>query len=146
MQRTLLIVPTDGDSRTQNGQLVSSAISRLRLKVTIKRAVELSEADIIIAGGQRRDPAKSEARLLYNDLANELEEISKNNPTFHIFPWYSKIQGHLTALDIKQHSPHLDEAEIFLCGPPIVMHSLTKSLHALGISSSKIHSEDFSMS
>ena len=73
-----------------------------------------------------------------------LQKLASQKSGFRIFPHFSKNQGRFTAETIISNSPVSDK-EIFLCGPPPMMHSLRLQLNKLGIRNSHIHSEEFSL-
>ncbi len=75
----------------------------------------------------------------------ELTEIAKQYPTFRVIPVCSDVDGYLTAQTIVQKSGGLTEKDIFLCGPPPMMHGLIRQLRTLGVPRSLLHHEAFQL-
>ncbi len=66
---------------------------------------------------------------------------------FRVFPYVADQQtGYLSADYIEKTSGGLEGKEIFICGPPSMMHSLRSQLSAKSIPGTSIHSEEFAMS
>jgi predicted ferric reductase len=74
-----------------------------------------------------------------------LEALVAGNPDLKVIPWYSKEQGRLTAEAVFKTSKDIQSRDIFICGPPPMMHSLVKQFRDHGIASNHIHSEEFGM-
>lgn len=83
-----------------------------------------------------------ESEAVYLD---EMAQISTQFPQFQVYPVYSSIHGRITADMVASISADYLTADIFLCGPPPMMMSLKKQFRQKGISSAKIHSEEFAM-
>lgn len=64
----------------------------------------------------------------------------KNNIRFT--PWFSKVHGRLNARKI-QEIVDTKQAEIYICGPKIMMSSLCSQFITQGVSEKQIHLEDF---
>lgn len=118
---------------------------------------------IWIAGGIGITPFLSMARSLHNNVykidlyysvksktdaafLEELLKISKIYPHFKVFPWFSDEKGRITGNDIFEINVELAGKDIFLCGPPPFMISLKNQFTDLGVSSEKIHWENFNFS
>jgi ferredoxin-NADP reductase len=56
-----------------------------------------------------------------------------------------KTNGFLDAAKIETIAGQLQDAHIFICGPPVMMQSLRTQLLARGVPKSHIHSEEFTM-
>lgn len=80
---------------------------------------------------------------LYYCLKDVTEKLGVPVTSVNIKTFYSKTMGHLTANYIKENSPNFEKADFFVCGPPVLMKSIRTQLMKLGISNSKIHSEEF---
>lgn len=75
---------------------------------------------------------------------NELQSLSSKHASFRIIPFYSVKQGRLSVEEIKRISGDIHHADIFLCGPPPMMHSLKNQFRQLSITAEHMHSEEFS--
>ncbi len=120
-----------------------------------------AQSYVWIAGGIGITPFMSMARALQNitpiDLyyivktepeavfLQELHSIATRLPGLRVIPWYTKQYGHLTGELIKKYTPDITQREIFLCGPPAMMKGTKTELRKVGISGSRIHSEEFAM-
>ena len=76
---------------------------------------------------------------------DELFEMSDRSPRFRVIPIRRASLGHITADDIQAASGELVKQDIFICGPPVMIHNLRQQLVARGVPPSQIHSEDFSV-
>ncbi len=80
----------------------------------------------------------------------ELEAMPGNVEVFHTLnsppeDWEG-FKGHVSADIIEECAGDLlTEADIYLCGPPPMMHSVTEQLKSLGAPRSRIHSERFAL-
>jgi predicted ferric reductase len=119
-----------------------------------------SSRQVWIAGGIGITPFLSMARSL--DLArevdlyyctagadqayflNELFQVADRNPRVRVIPIRKVDLGHLSADDIEAASRDLPQKDILICGPPIMVHNLTRQLRARGVPRARIHFEDFS--
>ena len=86
---------------------------------------------------------KTEPELIYLDVMNET--VVKHNKNFRIFPWTADKKGMITAEKIMSSSGDVKDKDIFLCGPPPMMHALREQFRKLGVPNSRIHSEEFSV-
>jgi predicted ferric reductase len=77
-------------------------------------------------------------------LGDRLPQVFGN---FRYHPFVAdEAGGFLTADIIEQICGTVAGKEIFICGPPMMMKSIRAQLLARGVTKSKIHSEEFSMS
>jgi predicted ferric reductase len=74
---------------------------------------------------------------------DNIKEVEKINPHFHVFPWITSEKGHLTLKGIIENS-ELDRKDFYICGPQGFKNSIKDSLIESGVSENKIHMEDFS--
>jgi len=123
----------------------------------------VGKKQIWIAGGIGITPFLSMARNLQKDspyaidlyycvkekgeLAfwNELKYISDNAKNFKILPFCSNESGFISADFIKKTSGDLENSEIFICGPQIMMQALRNQFVNLGAKKYNIHVEEFKM-
>jgi predicted ferric reductase len=75
---------------------------------------------------------------------NELFQVADRNPQVRVIPIRNVDLGRLSADDIQAASRDLPQKEILICGPPVMIHNLTRQLRARGVPRSRIHYEDFS--
>lgn len=73
----------------------------------------------------------------------ELSKISLANKDLRIIPWYSKESGRLNGEIISKLSNGVQDKDLYLCGPPIFMISLSEQFENQGISRDRIHWENF---
>ena len=76
-------------------------------------------------------------------LLDELTKISATNKNFRVILWPSDTQGRITGNKIAEISDNLSDREVFLCGPHNFSQAIIEQLKLLGVSSSKIHFENF---
>ncbi len=76
-------------------------------------------------------------------LMDELLKISSSNKSFRVFSWCSEEKGYVSAQAIAGSSGGLQNKDIFLCGPPVLMESLDGQFRKMGINEAKIHWENF---
>lgn len=75
----------------------------------------------------------------------ELLGIASRHPTMRVIPHVAKEEGLLTAVKMQETSGTLGARDIFVCGPPLMMRSIIRQCRELGVRSSRIHAEEFSM-
>ncbi len=100
-------------------------------------------------------PANGFAIDLYYSVHDKSEVIEWENIAqvamtrggcFRVIPFdSSQQQGFIDTRFILSYSETFDGKDIFLCGPPAMMNSLTRQLRETGVRKSAIHSEAFSM-
>lgn len=87
----------------------------------------------------------------YYCLRNETEAVhleelkSFENSNIKIITHYSDTAGFINADIVKNKSTGLLDKEIFICAPPMMIHSLRKQLISLGVKNTNIHSEEFKL-
>lgn len=59
-------------------------------------------------------------------------------------PGPNEEKGYVSKDVLKKYLPNIERHSYYLCGPSPMMKAVTKELHGLGVSKSKIHSESFS--
>ena len=121
-----------------------------------------NQKQIWIAGGIGVTPFLSMARSLGSEayeidfyycteqadeafFLDELFSIGEKNPRFRVVPIRRSSLGHITADDIQGVSSDLVNKDIFISGPPIMIHNLKTQFVRRGVPSSRIHFEDFSV-
>ncbi|OOC48490.1 MULTISPECIES: ferric reductase-like transmembrane domain-containing protein [Thioalkalivibrio] len=99
---------------------------------------------------QREPGAGPEVTLIY--LANrpdrayymdELREIAQGHPHFDAQIHYFQDRGPVDEAFIRSHCPDLEEREIYICGPPGMVHHLMGLLSRAGVPRGRIHTEAF---
>lgn len=76
-----------------------------------------------------------------------LIEVVRAHANFRLFVYdTTQAKSRITATMIQQTSGALQDRDIYICGPPPMMKSLTQQLKHLNVSGRRIHSEEFSMS
>jgi predicted ferric reductase len=85
--------------------------------------------------------AHKETDLVYLEELKGIESLSSG---LKLVSWVGEQKGYITASDI-QEVIALENKDIFICGPPGMMTALRKQLKVLGVPSSKIHFEKFSL-
>ncbi len=74
---------------------------------------------------------------------DELMALSDRIAGLRVIAYPEDQLGHLSADVIASSSGGLDDKDIFICGPPIMIDVLTSQLHAKGVPSSRVHFERF---
>ena len=69
----------------------------------------------------------------------EFKQVANNN--FHYQLWLSETSGRITA----DKMGDCLNTDIFICGPPPMMKSLTSQFNKLGVKNSRIHTEEFEL-
>ncbi|HSW89159.1 MAG TPA: ferric reductase-like transmembrane domain-containing protein [Candidatus Saccharimonadales bacterium] len=83
---------------------------------------------------------KEEAVYLENFM-----QLSQQNKSFHVFPFFTKTQGRLSADVIAKTTDAIQSTDIFICGPPPMMQSLRVQFQKLGVLNKNIHTEEFAL-
>jgi len=129
---------------------------------TEKRA--MMDSEVWVAGGIGITPFLSRARSLAHAgtgkridfyyttqtreellFMQELAGVAKKHSNVRIIPHVSSEEGFLTASLIQQTSGALGTKDVFVCGPKGMMDSIIRQCKELGVPSSHIHAEEFSM-
>jgi predicted ferric reductase len=76
-------------------------------------------------------------------LINELLKTASENRNFKLFSWCSEEKGYISAQAISDGSGGLQDKDIFLCGPPVVIASLSGQFEKMGVNKDRIHWENF---
>jgi predicted ferric reductase len=76
------------------------------------------------------------------------EFLPQNFPNFTFIPYITDERDgkFLTADFVEEQVGGLNDKQIFVCGPPVMMKSMRTQLRAKSVPNRKIHSEEFSMS
>lgn len=72
---------------------------------------------------------------------DELQQISKNLPTFKVIPFVSETQGQISGEIIAKTNAQ----DYLLCGPPGMMKAITEQLVAKSVAKHNIHFEEFAL-
>jgi len=96
-------------------------------------------------------------KLLYGNKAEEdivfrqeIEELPANFATVHVLShaneaWQGE-RGYITTELIEKYAAEmLGDADVYLCGPPVMMDKVIKSLRTLKVSDKRIHFERFTI-
>jgi len=75
----------------------------------------------------------------------EIEQINKTNKNLKTFFWITCKNGFISADSIKTETPDLENRDIFICGPPVMMSSLKSQFLKRGIDKRHIHAEEFQL-
>lgn len=86
---------------------------------------------------------KDRSELLF---IQELQNLQTTLPNIKLEIWASNELGRLTADGLAGLVTGLAKHEVFICGPPAMMHALRKQLIKKQIRNSRIHTEEFSLS
>jgi predicted ferric reductase len=111
-------------------------------------AEDLSEAgkDVLLLYGNR-----DEASIVFR---KELDDLQAKYPNFRIVHVLSKAAtdgawtgpcGHIDEEKLRQLVPDVAERDVFLCGPPVMMGALRRTLRALGVCRGRLHYERFGL-
>jgi len=90
---------------------------------------------------------KTEADILFRD---ELSQPPENVEVVHVLSQpddgWTGATGYVTAEVIEELAGMmLDDAEVFLCGPPAMMNGVVRALKTLGVARRRIHTERFAL-
>lgn len=72
----------------------------------------------------------------------DIISIAKNNNSIKVIPWYSDEKGRISASEIEKRNS-IKGAHFLICGPQLMMESLSQQLIKKGVPKSAIHMEDF---
>ena len=91
---------------------------------------------------------KTEADIVFKD---ELEKMSAEMPSLEVVHVMSKQEdwpgekGYVDAEKLKKYISNFQEGQFFLCGPPVMLGLMEKTLRNLGVSRKRIHYERFAL-
>lgn len=74
---------------------------------------------------------------------SELENVRHHNTGFHFTLFHQDTFGFVSLKLLDEHYKDLHERDIYVCGPPAMMHSIETEAHELGLEH-KLHFEAFS--
>ncbi len=74
---------------------------------------------------------------------DELFELSDRDLRLRIIPIRTVSLGRIGADDIRGASRDLEQKDILICGPPVMIENLTTQLVAAGVPRGQIHFENF---
>ncbi len=75
----------------------------------------------------------------------ELNQISAVYPNFRVFPFNADEFGFLNMDAVEKMSQDIVGKDIYVCGPPPMMHSIVAQCKGKGVPRSLIHSEEFKL-
>jgi predicted ferric reductase len=75
----------------------------------------------------------------------ELMAIAETYPALRIIPFNADEKGFLSMDVVEQMSEGVDGKDIFVCGPPAMMHSIVAQCGDKGVPAHMIHSEEFKL-
>lgn len=78
-------------------------------------------------------------------FTKEIEEVTKDFPNMHFFPWCTKEKGRATIETFKPLIRNVSKTSVWLCGPTAMMESLQNGFVDLEITPEKIYTERFDM-
>lgn len=84
---------------------------------------------------------KNESESVY---LQEIEELVKGSVNIKLIVHYSDKQGFVNAEYFKKNFEDLNERNIYLCGPPVMMKALRKGFKEIGYPKENLVFEDFS--
>ncbi|WLD57506.1 ferredoxin reductase family protein [Salinispirillum sp. LH 10-3-1] len=84
--------------------------------------------------------ANDDQRAYYLD---ELMTLGQQVDGLDVTAHYYRKEGPINEAFLREHCPDFAEREIYMCGPPAMIHHLRQVFKGLGIPSSRIHSEAF---
>lgn len=91
---------------------------------------------------------KTEEDIVFKD---ELEKMAEEMPSLKVVHVMSKQEdwpgekGYIDAEKLRKYISNFQEGQFFLCGPPVMMGLLEKTLRNLGVSNKRIHYERFAL-
>lgn len=74
---------------------------------------------------------------------DEFLAITEKNPNIETMAFCSNDRGHISADALQTMREDIFSKEIFICGPPVMMHALENQLLEKGVARSHIHTEEF---
>lgn len=84
--------------------------------------------------------ADSPERAYYRTILRDCEAKAA---CLRVTEHYFAREGAMTAAFLAQHCPDFREREVYLCGPPPMLHHLGRLLSQAGVPRARIHSEEF---
>ncbi len=84
------------------------------------------------------------SELIKEDFFSGLGKSKKESFKYWAFS-VDEQKGFLTAQTIKERFGDLKNSEFFICGPPVMMQTISRQLRELGVPKKQIHSEEFSL-
>lgn len=75
----------------------------------------------------------------------ELKSLALIHRNLRVIPWVSATQGRLAVDEIVKTSGDIHKKDIYICGPPAMMHSLRQKLQEWGLKNAQVHTEEFEM-
>jgi predicted ferric reductase len=75
----------------------------------------------------------------------ELEKIAAAYPQFRVIPFNADEKGFISMDAIQNHSTEIMGKDIYVCGPPPMMHSIVGQCRTKGIPSRFVHCEEFKL-
>lgn len=75
----------------------------------------------------------------------ELKEIALQYPRLRIIPFSSDEKGFLTMGAVRTLSGDLRDKDIYVCGPPPMMHGIVAGCKQMGVPTKYIHCEEFKL-
>ncbi len=90
---------------------------------------------------------KTQADIIFRE---ELEAMAERVKVVHVLsghePGWDGPRGYITDRFLRDHASELlDTADVFLCGPPLMMRSVIRALRSCGVSLRRIHYERFAL-
>jgi len=85
---------------------------------------------------------KNENSLAFRE---EISEITQKYKNLKVNFWVTEERGFLTAKAVKEEILDLEERDVLICGPSLMMSALEKQLIDQGVNGKKIHMEEFTL-
>jgi len=86
--------------------------------------------------------AKTKEEMVFLD---ELYSIGTEYPNLHVIPFNADERGFLTMDAIEKITGTLIDKDIYVCGPPPMMHSIIGQCQAKGVPQARVHCEEFKL-
>jgi len=99
--------------------------------------------EVVVLYGNR-----NRAAIVFQMELDELEASYPNLRVIHILsqdPTWTGERGRIDAEKISRFAADVAERDVYLCGPPVMMKEVLKTLAAMGVPASAIHWERFSL-